>query len=278
MRRTIDLHIHTTASDGSYSPQEVVSFAKKIGLAAIAITDHDNTDGVDEAVTASKKYNVEVVPGVEISIGEEDSMHIVGLYVDHNNPALISKLDFLKQKRRERNVKLIENLQKEGFNVTVEAVAEYSGSANIGRLHVAQYLQSIGVVNDYRKIFRQYIMEKGSAYVRREKLGEREGIETILSAGGVPVLAHINYFRKEREDMEIIIKRLKNYGLGGIETMYTAYNAETATTADYLAEKYDLLKSGGSDFHGARRIGVELGKGRGNLSVPYEFLEKIKKR
>ena len=276
MHRLIDLHIHTTASDGTYSPSNMVRLAKRVGLSAVAITDHDTVDGVDEAVETAAEIDMELVPGVEIGVGETDNIHILGLFIDNKNVEIVKIMEVLKKNRLERNKKMIDLLKKQGFDISYDKVAEYSNSNIIGRIHIAKYLQSIGTVNDYRKIFRQYIVEGQSAYVSQEKLSEEEGINAILNSGGVPVLAHISYFRKSDEEIDKNVKRLKEHGLMGIEVYYSGYNRHTQELAFELAKKYDLLKSGGSDFHGGNRSGVYMGKGRGNMAVPYSYYEKLK--
>lgn len=277
MRRVIDLHVHTTASDGTYTPGGMVRLAKACGLVAVAITDHDTTDGIDEAVHAARDAEIELVPGVEISVGDTDNIHILGLYIDHHDKNMRTVIDFLKDSRKERNMKMIKLLRREGFDITYDEVLQFYGASNMGRLHIAQYIQKKGLVNDYRKVFKQYIINGGKAYVSSEKLSERDGIEAILKSGGIPILAHINYLKKSDHEIDKTVKRLKDYGLMGLEVYYSGYNARIQKLAFTLAGKYGLLKSGGTDFHGAHRRGVYIGKGRGNMSVPYSFLEEIKR-
>ena len=277
MQRLIDLHIHTTASDGTYTPSNMIRLAKRAGLSAVAITDHDTVDGVDEAIKTANEIDIDFVPGVEISVGETDNIHILGLFINHKNDEMLKIMQKLEKNRLERNKKMIELLQKQGFDITYENVAKETGANIVGRMHIAKYIQKMGMVNDYRTVFRQYIVEGQSAYVAREKLAEEDGINAILNSGGVPVLAHINYFRKSDEEVEENVKRLKEKGLMGIEVYYSGYNRHIQELAFELAKKYDLLKSGGSDFHGRNRAGIYIGKGRGNLAVPYYYYEKIKK-
>ena len=276
MNKIVDLHTHTTASDGSYSPTSIVELAKKVGVCAIAITDHDTTDGIDEALNAGLKNNIEVVPGVEISVGGTDDMHILGLFIDHKNPTIYQKLEGLKQSRDGRNREMIRKLQNDGFNITYDEVKQLTGAITMGRLHIAQAIEKKGLINDYRKIFKRYIVQGGSAYVAREKLSEKDGIETIIASGGLPFLAHINYLKKSDDEIDAIVKRLMGFGLAGIEAYYSGYTPEFEQLANNIADKYNLLKSGGTDFHGTRRKGVYIGTGRGNMCVPYSLVEKIK--
>lgn len=278
MTKAIDLHIHTTASDGTYSPSAVVRLASKAGLAAIAITDHDTVDGVEEAVEASHGTDVEVVPGVEISVGDTDDVHIVGLYVDIHQPDFAALMCNLKKAREERNLELISNIRKAGVDVSYEEISKAMKSDNVGRLHIAQYLQQNGYVTDIRTAFKDYLVPGTKTYVPIKHIGEEEGIKAILKSGGLPVLAHINYLKMQEPQLEKKVKQLMEYGLAGLEALYSGYDKKTEILAHNLCEKYGLIKSGGTDFHGARRKKVYLGKGRGNLFVPYEFLVNIKQK
>ena len=278
MTRMIDLHVHTTASDGTFTPSEVVMLAKKAGVAAIAITDHDTISGVDEAVIKAEEAGIEVVPGVEISVGETEDIHIVGLYVDYKDKNLLNVMDLLATYRRQRNEEMINNICKKGFDISCEAIESSMNTNNIGRLHIAYYMQKMGMVNDYRKVFKKYLIPGTDTYVPMKQLSEEDGIKAILNSGGIPVLAHINYLKQDEYETENTIKRLMSYGLKGIEVMYSGYDKHTEELALKISEKYNLIKSGGTDFHGTRRSGVYLGTGRGNMCVPYEFLIDIKKK
>lgn len=278
MTKAIDLHIHTTASDGTFSPSGVVRLASKAGLAAVAITDHDTVDGVDEAVKASVGTDVEVVPGVEISVGDTDDVHILGLYVDITEKDFSALMDKLKDLRTERNKELIYNLQKQGFDISYDEVAKAMKSDNVGRLHIAQFMHQKGFVEDFRTAFKKYLIPGTKTYVPINHIEERDGIEAILKSGGLPFLAHINYLKMPDYMVENKILKLKEYGLAGLEAKYSGYDKKTEKLANRLCEKYGLLKSGGTDFHGARRKNIRLGTGRGNLFVPYDFLADIKQK
>ncbi len=278
MTRMIDLHVHTTASDGTFTPSDVVLLAKKAGLAAMAITDHDTVSGVDEALNKAKEENLELVPGIEISVGNTENVHIVGLYIDHKNLDLSNKIKLMGKCRQERNEQLISNIKKEGFDISYETIEKEMNTHNLGRLHIAHYMQKMGMTNDYRKIFKKYLIPGTKTYVPMKNIGEEEGIQAILNSGGIPVLAHINYLKQDEAGIENTVKELMNFGLKGIEVFYSGYDRRTEKIAHEISEKYNLIKSGGTDFHGARRPGVYLGTGRGNMCVPYEFLTDIKNR
>ena len=279
MFRMIDLHVHTTASDGTYTPAETVRLAHKSGLGAMAITDHDTIDGVEEAVLEAEKVNLELVPGVEISVGDTDDIHILGLYVDIKNKELNCGMEKLAKLRYERNCEIIEKLQKEGFDITFEKVAQTMHTGRgMSKVHIAHYMKKTGIVYNYRVAFKKYLIPGAKAYVPKANLSEREGIELIRQSGGLPFLAHINYLRKDEKGIENTVKRLMEYGLAGVEAYYSAYDKNTEQIAHKICEKYNLLKSGGTDFHGAHRPGVYLGNGRGNLCIPYDLLVDIKKK
>lgn len=277
MTRMIDLHVHTTASDGTFTPSDVVLLAKKVGLAAMAITDHDTIDGVEEAISKAKEVDFELVPGVEISVGDTEDIHIVGLYIDYKDNNLLKVMDTLSSYRRSRNEEMIANVRKEGFDISYEEIEKSMNTNNIGRLHIAYYMQKMGMVNDYRKVFKKFLIPGTKTYVPMKQLSEEEGINAILKSGGIPVLAHINYLKQSDFDIEKTVKRLVGYGLKGIEVFYSGYDNRIEKLAHRISEKYNLIKSGGTDFHGTRRPGVYLGTGRGNLCVPYDFLVDIKK-
>lgn len=278
MTRMIDLHVHTTASDGTFTPSDVVLLAKKSGLAAMAVTDHDTINGIEEAVNKAKEVDFELVPGVEISVGDTEDVHIVGLFIDHKDNNLLKTMDVLSGYRRDRNEEMILNLRKEGFDISCEMIEKSMNTTNLGRLHIAYYMQKMGMVSDYRRVFKKYLIPGTKTYVPMKNVSEEEGIDSILKSGGIPVLAHINYLKQSDADTEKTVRRLMGYGLKGIEVFYSGYDMRVEKLAHRLSEKYNLIKSGGTDFHGTRRPGVYLGTGRGNLCVPYEFLVDIKKK
>ena len=273
----IDLHVHTTASDGTFTPSDVVLLAKKAGLAAMAITDHDTVNGVDEAVSKAEEIGFELIPGIEFSVGLTEDIHIIGLYIDHKCDELLRTVNTMSCYRLERNRKLIENIRNEGYDISYEKVQAVMNTNNIGRLHIAHYMQKMNMTSDYRKVFKKYLIPGAKTYVPLTNITEEDGIKAITSSGGIPVLAHINYLKEDENGTERIVKRLMEYGLKGIEVFYSGYDKKTEILAHKISNKFNLLKSGGTDFHGTRRPGVYLGTGRGNLCVPYTFLDDIKK-
>lgn len=276
MLRIIDMHVHTSCSDGTYSPSGIVRLANKVGLKAVAITDHDTATGVVSAQKAAEKTGLEVIPGIEISVGDSGNTHILGFYIDPENGHLNDVVDILQQRRVERNIEMIKRLNELGFDVTLQKVIDFAGTHNIGRLHISSYIEATEQSPEPRAFFKKYLAEGGLAYVHRKTVPEKEGIQAILDAGGLPFLAHICYYDTTYDVVEEHIKQLVSYGLKGIEGYYSNYNAEDVAFCDMICKKYNLLKSGGTDFHGTRRRGVYLGTGRGNMCVPYDLLLPIK--
>ena len=241
----LDLHIHTTASDGTCTPEEVVRLAKKKGFSLIAITDHDTMDGVKEAVEAGKKYNVDVIPGVEISAGVDLEVHILGYGMSPDHPVMVEMMEDMRCARIERMVKMIENLRNMGIDITQEEVESLADGA-IGRPHIARVLIAHGVVPDVRTAFREYIGLNAPAYAERRKMTSEQVIRNIRAAGGVPVLAHGGLLRIGEVQLECY------------------HNAHTPAMERFMrsaAQKRGLLIIGGSDFHGATRKDIDLGTG-----------------
>ncbi len=256
----LDLHIHTTASDGSLTPTQVVQLARKRGFSLIAVTDHDTMGGVAEALEAGKKYNVDVVPGVEISSGVTLEVHMLGYGMSPDHPVMKAMMEDMRAARVERMERIIENLQKMGVPITVEEVEAVAGGA-IGRPHIAQVLIAHGLVPDVRTAFREYIGVGAKAYVERRKMTSEQVIANIRDAGGVPVLAHGGLLRISEVELNQWIDSMAKKGLMGLECYHNAHTPQMERLLRAAAERNGLLVTGGSDFHGASRPDVELGTG-----------------
>lgn len=256
----LDLHIHTTASDGSLTPTQVVQLARKKGFSLIAVTDHDTMGGVAEALEAGKKYNVDVVPGVEISSGVTLEVHMLGYGMSPNHPVMKAMMEDMRAARVERMERIIENLQKMGVPITVEEVEAVAGGA-IGRPHIAQVLIAHGLVPDVRTAFREYIGVGAKAYVERRKMTSEQVIANIRDAGGVPVLAHGGLLRISEVELNQWIDSMAKKGLMGLECYHNAHTPQMERLLRAAAERNGLLVTGGSDFHGASRPDVEMGTG-----------------
>lgn len=256
----LDLHIHTTASDGSLTPTQVVQLARKKGFSLIAVTDHDTMGGVAEALEAGKKYNVDVVPGVEISSGVTLEVHMLGYGMSPDHPVMKAMMEDMRAARVERMERIIENLQKMGVPITVEEVEAVAGGA-IGRPHIAQVLIAHGLVPDVRTAFREYIGVGAKAYVERRKMTSEQVVANIRDAGGVPVLAHGGLLRISEVELNQWIDSMTKKGLMGLECYHNAHTPQMERLLRAAAERNGLLVTGGSDFHGASRPDVEMGTG-----------------
>lgn len=277
MNRFIDLHTHSIASDGSMSPAELVRHAKEKGLAAIALTDHDTVDGVKEALDEGEDIGIEVIPGIEISVDYKPEMHILGYFFNKIKYTDIrNEIEPAIQGREIRNRKIINKLNTLGIDITEEEVKKVALGDITGRPHIAKVLASKGYVRNIDEAFDKYLCRDGLAYFKRFELKPLDGIMAIRNAGGIPVIAHPIFLRKNFSEMDKLLCELKEYGLAGIEAYYSENSNEDTGNMLRLAIKHDLLVTGGSDFHGTYKSGIELGSGRGNLKVPYELLEKLR--
>ena len=273
--KKIDLHVHTTASDGTCTPEEVVREAAELGLAAVAITDHDTADGYLRAAAEGEKRALEVVPGIEISTKFRAAVHILGYYIDVNAPVLGEVLEWMHRDREERNVKLCAMLRADGIDVDIERLHARFGDL-VGRPHFAEILIENGRARDINDAFERLLNKNRPYFIPRQFLSIERSIEIIREAGGTPVLAHPFQYRLDDAGLRELIEHCMASGLEGIECRYTGYDAQMCAYLEALAEEYGLVKTGGSDFHGAIKSDIRLGEGRGELCVPYAFLEALK--
>ena len=273
--KRIDLHVHTTASDGTFSPADAVRLAQETGLAAIAITDHDTVSGYAEAARAGAALGVEVVPGIEISTKFHHAVHILGYYIDPESDKLAPVLDWVVRDRDERNRQMAALMAADGLPVCYEDMQRRFGEV-IGRPHFARLLVELGYASDVADAFDRYVEKGRKYYVGRHFLSLERSIEIIREAGGVPVLAHPFQYRLDDTGLRELIEYSMAHGLRGMECRYSGYTTEQSGYLERLAEEYGLIKTGGSDFHGANKAHIRLGTGTGGLEVPYEFLEELK--
>lgn len=279
----IDLHVHSNKSDGTLSPSEVVSRAAERGLSAIALTDHDCVAGVFEACAAAKKLSVSgislrVVSGVEISADYKNrDIHILGLFIDTENPALLDALNAALKARDKRNEKMVKNLQDAGLEITMEDLLFGTDETVVTRAHFARHLLAKGYVKTREEAFSKYLDSTTPYYVRREYMMPDTAIRLIRMAGGIPVLAHPLLYHLDADGVQELVKKLKGEGLMGIETIYSKNTGMDEAFLRKLAVKFDLLITGGSDFHGANKPDIEIGVGRGNLRIPEEILWELEK-
>lgn len=274
----IDLHSHSTASDGSLTPRELVERASKQGVNALAITDHDTLDGLEEAIQAGRDYNVEIVPGLEISAEfPVGTMHILGYYISRQDQQLLDNLAMLRNGRDERNPKIVTKLRELGLDITLEEVERVAGGDVVGRPHFARVLIDKGYVQSANEAFERFLAKGAPAYMEKVRLEPHLAIETIHRAGGVAVLAHPYQLRsKSADELDKVIASLKEMGLDGMEVIYSRHTANQVEEYHNLARRYSLLVTGGSDFHGVTKPDIEVGIGLGSLSVPPELLDHVK--
>jgi len=273
----IDLHVHSTYSDGTLTPRQLVDLAISKGLTAFALTDHDTVDGLNEILEYSKDKGIEVIPGIEFSTEYEGKdIHILGYYMDYSSPEFAGYLKDFVDSRINRNIKMCEKLTQHGCPVTMEELmAEYPDSV-ITRAHFARYLLEKGFVKSREEAFDRFIGDRAPCYIPREKVTPRQAIELILSSGGIPSLAHATLYHMSDERLNKLVRELKEAGLIAIEAVYSTYTAGEEKMIKSLANQYDLLLTGGSDFHGANKPKIDLGTGHGKLCVPDEFLGPLK--
>jgi len=275
----VDLHIHTSTSDGSYSPQEIVDLAHKQGLKAIAITDHDTIGGNKEAVTAGAQSGLEVIPGVEISVEWNNrSVHILGYYINWENENFASELQNLVNFREERNPRIVKKLNLLGLKLSYDDIKSVAGEGTVGRPHFAQVLVEKGYVKNEDQAFKKYLQRGASAYVDKKRLSPQEGIHLIKDAGGIAVLAHpFSTDGITGREIEQFIFHFKQIGIEGIETLYPLHTSQQTLQLQDLAKKHKLLVTGGTDFHGKQKPQILLGRGFGNMRVPYHLVIEMKK-
>ena len=272
---TIDLHTHSTFSDGTFTPLQLVKYAEEKGLKAFALTDHDTTEGIKEA--KSIETNVEVISGVEISTRyDKKEIHIVGLYVNENDADLNKQLKYYREKRVTRNFEILEKLNSLGVDITIDDVKESCTGDVISRAHIAKALVSKGFVGSYKEAFDRYLGDNKCAYVPRETLNYEESMELITKAGGVPVLAHPLLYKMSDTNLENMMVKLRQKGLKAVEVYYSTHSNSDTQHVMAMANRVGLIYSGGSDFHGATKPKIDMGTGMGKLAVPYEILEKIR--
>ena len=274
----IDLHVHSTYSDGTLTPAELLKLAEERGLSAFALTDHDATKGLDEILALSADSPVDVVPGIEITsaIPGKD-IHILGYYINFHRPELQEFLKDLIWKREDRNRKMCERLHDAGLSITYDdLVASVTPNTILTRMHFARFLYNAGEVSSLNEAFSRYLGDRCPTYVHREKVLPEDAVRIIRKVGGVPVLAHPILYGFSDDILDRLVASLKDAGLAGIEAVYSTYQGADERQIRALAKKYDLLLTGGSDFHGSNKPHIQLGTGMGKLFIPEEFLDGIK--
>ncbi len=280
MTSLIDFHIHSTASDGTLSPAEVVSLALNSGLKAIALTDHDTVEGNEEAIKEGRRLGFEVVPGVEISCGHAvGEVHLLGFFIDWKSDLLKQKLSMLREFREKRNPQIIDKLRHLGLNITYDEVKMVAEGGSIGRPHIAQVLKEKGFVFSNQDAFDRYLKKGGSAYVPKELLSVMEAVNIIHDAGGLAIIAHPMQSRSiSTYGIRRFIRELMDDGIDGLEVYYSSHSSNDIGILLEIADEYDLLVTGGTDFHGEVKPGIEIGIGMGDMKIPYKLLSIMKEK
>jgi len=263
-----DLHVHTLASDGTFSPAQLVNEAIKRHLSAIAVTDHDTVEAIPAVLEEAKGKDLEIIPGIELTTQHEgQEIHLLGYLFDYYNKALLEKLKLIRQDRIERVYKIVKNLEELGVKLDPETVFKIAGSATVGRMHIAMAMVKDGKVSSIPEAFRKYIGDKSPAYVMGFELSTSEAIKLINEAGGVAVLAHPYLLHNDA-----LIAEFVGYGLGGIEVYYPEHSQSMVNFYRDLAKQLNLVVTGGSDFHGSAKPNIKLGM----LKIPFELVEKLR--
>ncbi len=278
----IDLHIHTTASDGTTPPHKILSLAQELNLGAIAITDHDTLDGVKEALRSGIPPSLDFLTGIEISATPPPpfrcpgSFHILGYGIRPDDPLLNQILFQLQDGRRNRNPRIIERLNSLGMDLSLEEVRQLAGDGLLGRPHIARLMVKKGFASSIDDAFDRYLGKGKPGYVDKFRIDTSQAISLITGAGGLPVLAHPYLLKlaneKETEDLLILMKSM---GLRGVEVFYPDHSKDYTAWLLSLAQKLDLLITGGTDYHGSLKPEILLGSGRGDFFVPFELYQKL---
>lgn len=293
--QAVDLHVHSSRSDGSLTPAQLVDYAMEKGLKAFALTDHDTVDGLDEATGYAEAIRngqkdalrqnpdsrrvPEVIPGIEFSTEYQGhDIHIVGLYIDYHHPAFRQRLQEFVDSRITRNRKMCRLLQEAGIPVSYEDLLAEFPDAVITRAHYAKYMLGHGYTRSLKEAFDKYVGDHCPCFVPREKVTPVQAVQLILENGGVPVLAHPALYPMSAARLDKLTGELAKNGLIGLEAVYSTYSPAEERQMRSLAARHGLLVSGGSDFHGSAKPGLDLGTGYGKLFVPEDILENIRQR
>lgn len=276
--RYIDLHTHSTCSDGTLTPTELVAYAAKKQLSAIALTDHDTIAGISEALESATQYNIELIPGLEFSTNHNGKdIHVLGLDVHWQDPQFLSDLKEFQDTRDVRNRKMIARLKEYNIDITWEKMAAENPDAVWTRANFGRYLLGHGYVHSIKDAFTRYIGDDAPCFVPREKVTPGQAVDLIHRAGGYAVLAHPMLYKLPEDDLDALVALLKKeHDLDGIEAIYSTYRWTDESRVRQLARKYELCITGGSDFHGSNKPDIDLGTGRGNLQIPYELLKNLR--
>jgi len=273
MQRLVDLHIHTNLSDGTFSPEKAVEYSKAKGLAAIAITDHDTCKGITPAIMAAKDLDIEIIPGIELSAEMDDrDLHILGYFIDWQNEEFSKKLEHIIRIRKERAKEILKRLKRVNVNISDEELFKLADFGCVGRLHIAKLLFKKGYVSSISGAFKEYIGDNSPCYVKKFKLSPKEAVDIIKGVGGIAVLAHPKTINAKDRPLEDIIALLVKDGIQGIEVYHSDHTKNDEKKFADIAERHDLVMTGGSDCHGFGKKQILIGK----IKIPYELVKKLR--
>ncbi len=277
--KRIDLHTHSLKSDGAQPPRDVVRTAAAAGLSAIALSDHDNIEGVPEAMDEGRRLGIEVIPAVELSAQSDTELHILGYFIDIQNKRLNDAMRYALQVRDERQKETCRKLNEQGFAITMEELREEAhGNPVLCRAHFAQIMVRKGYAESVQQAFSKYLSVGCYAYSNRQALTGPEAVSLIKEAGGIAVAAHLHLIKQPDDKLRALLKELIPHGLEGVEGYYTDYTPDMEQRYRAMAKELGLTISGGTDYHGANKPHIAIGTGRGNLEIPYSVLEGLKER
>lgn len=272
----IDMHVHSTFSDGTCTPEELVQIAQEKKLKAFVLTDHDTVAGVEQTIKVAEGSGIIVLPGIEVSaVYQGRDIHILGYDVDIHNKQFLDRLNYYQNERESRNDRMIQLLAEHGFSISKQKIEERFPGAVMTRAHFARYLFDEGQVSSVKEAFEKYIGVGCPCYLPKKEITPEEAMSCILIAGGHPVLAHPMLYHMERNEIEILVRYLISLRLEGIETIYSNNSKEQEQFLRQLAKKFGLYITGGSDFHGSNKPAIQMGTGKNNIHVPEELLKNI---
>jgi len=277
--KLIDLHTHSLKSDGAQTPADVVRTAHAAGLSAMALSDHDNIDGVAEAMAEGERLGIEVIPAVELSAQSDTELHVLGYFIDITNKKLIDAMGYALQVRDERQEETCAKLNEQGFAITMDELrAEAGGNPVLCRAHFAQIMVRKGYAESVQDAFKRYLSVGCYAYSNRQAFTAAECVSLIREAGGLPVAAHLHLIKKPDDELREYLRELIPHGLCGVEGYYTDYTPDMEIRYRQMAADLGLCISGGTDYHGANKPHISIGRGRGELEIPYSVLDGLRER
>ncbi len=279
MEKRCDLHTHSYYSDGTFSPAQLIAEAERTGLSAIVLCDHNTVKGLPEFMEAAEGREVEAVPGIEITTEYRDTeLHILGLFLKNEHYAPITAMmeDLLRRKEKSER-ELVEALARDGIDLSYDEICKKTRGGYVNRAHIAVALVEKGLAPDFRSAFKMYLNPDRGYYVPPKRFDVFETIRMLKSMGAAVVLAH-PFLNLDEARLREFLPLAKACGLDAMETVYTKYSPEVTTLACAIAEEFDILPSGGSDFHGDHKPDTHMGSGRGNLQIPCDFLDQLRLR